>query len=123
MAGVPVPATVDLPSLVPLLTSDKSSLHEDFYGAYIQTQRLARTERWKLILTPDAGMVQLFDVQADPWERTNLAAEPGREALIDDLYARLKRWMKAVGDPLPVAKLDAALATFRVKHRTSNETP
>ncbi len=55
MAGVRIPAGVELPSLVPLLTGTKESLHDDFYGAYIQTQRLVRTEQLEADHHPRGG--------------------------------------------------------------------
>ena len=113
MAGVPVPATVQFPSLVPLLTGAKDRLHDDLYAAYIDRQRMARIDRWKLILTPAAGVVQLFDIESDPWEMHNAAVDPINDAVIDDLYARLTRWMKITGDPFPVTTLTATLAAYR----------
>jgi choline-sulfatase len=113
MAGVPAPKTVQFPSLVPLITGEKQSLYDDLYGGYVHTQRMVRTDRWKLTLTPGAGEVQLFDVRDDPWEQHNVAGDPGNAKVITDLYARLLRWMKETGDPFPVAKLDATLAAFQ----------
>lgn len=113
MAGVAVPETVQFPSLVPLLTGEKTRLYDDVYAGYVQRQRMIRTERWKLIITPGAKMVQLFDVQADPWEQYNLAREASQREIIADLYQRLKTWMVRVNDSLPVATLDATLAEFR----------
>jgi choline-sulfatase len=113
MARVPAPETVQHPSLVPLLTGEKSSLYDDLYAGYIDRQRMVRTDRWKLTITPAAGVVQLFDLKADPWETDNRAASTASDPVIDDLYARLTRWMRETGDPMPVARLDRALAAYR----------
>ena len=113
MAGVATPETVEFPSLVPLINGRKARLLEDVYAAYINRQRMLRTERWKLTITPDAGMVQLFQVRDDPWEQYNLAADPQYESVLADLYARLKRWMKRVNDPLPLVTLDAAIDAYQ----------
>ncbi len=43
---------------------------------------------------------QLFDLEADPWESHNLAGERRFAAVEEDLRARLRRWMSAVGDAL-----------------------
>src|SRR5581483_11868926 len=107
--GVTPPETVQFPSLVPLITGEKNALFDDIYGGYVERQRMVRTERWKLVLTPAAGMVQLFDIQNDPWEMRNLAGDPEHASVVADLYERLKVWMKRVADPLPVAKLDRTL--------------
>jgi choline-sulfatase len=111
MAGVNVPPTVHFPSLIPLVTGAKDRLYDDLYAGYVDRQRMVRTDRWKLIVTPGADMVQLFDVAADPWEMHNLAARSA--PVIDDLMARLNRWMHDTADPFPVAKLDATLETYR----------
>lgn len=113
MAGVHAPETVQLPSLVPLLTGESAKLYDDIYAGYVDRQRMVRTERWKLVLTPGADMVQLFDVENDPWELHNLAKDSGHAAIVDDLYQRLKIWMAKVNDAMPVAKLDATLKAFR----------
>lgn len=113
MARVKAPETVQFPSLVPLITGKASKPFDELYGAYVDRQRMVRTERWKLILTPDAEMVQLFNVETDPWEMTNLAFQPAQAERIAELYKRLKAWMKKVADPMPVARLDATLEAFR----------
>ena len=43
---------------------------------YIQIQRAVRDERWKLIAYPKIGHFQLFDLQTDPHEKTNLFDRP-----------------------------------------------
>ena len=42
----------------------------------------------------------LFDLVFDPNETNNLAASPGHRLILDDLRARLDRWMKETDDPL-----------------------
>jgi choline-sulfatase len=111
MGGVNVPPTVQFPSLIPLVTGAKDRLYDDLYAGYVDRQRMVRTDRWKLIVTPGADMVQLFDVAADPWEMHNLAARSA--PVIDDLMPRLKRWMGNTADPFPLTKLDATLETYR----------
>jgi choline-sulfatase len=113
MAGVAIPETVQFPSAVPLITGAKDRLYDDLYAGYVDRQRMVRTDRWKLILTPGANMVQLLDIAADPWEMQNLASDPKSDAVIGDLYVRLRRWMDVTGDRFPRARLDAALETYR----------
>ena len=47
-----------------------------------------RTERYKYIEYPD-GDVQLFDLEADPWELTNLGPDPASAPLVAALHDRL----------------------------------
>jgi len=41
-------------------------------SAFIKIQRAVRDERWKLICYPKISHMQLFDLQTDPYEKTNL---------------------------------------------------
>ena len=41
----------------------------------IDILRAVRTGEHKLVAYPEACVVQLFDLQADPWETTNLAGD------------------------------------------------
>ncbi|MCL4402461.1 MAG: hypothetical protein M1436_07360, partial [Acidobacteria bacterium] len=34
----------------------------------------------------------LFDLEADPYEERNLAADPGSRAIIKDMYGRIRAW-------------------------------
>ena len=47
--------------------------------------RSVRDERWKLICYPPINHVQLFDLQSDPHERHNLAADPRHAARVKEL--------------------------------------
>jgi arylsulfatase A-like enzyme len=83
-------------------------------AAYELTQRSFRYGRHKLIVyraaptgvrrpgsTPGEPMVQLFDLEADPWEMENLAGRPEVAGIQAQLTEGLRAWQLAVGDPLP----------------------
>jgi arylsulfatase A-like enzyme len=99
LAGIPTPATVQFPSLLPLLHGESGALFDSIYCAYRGYQRLVRTDRHKLILYPEAKRHQLFDMEKDPWEITSLDASPNTQ-FVSDLLQRLKRWQDKVGDTL-----------------------
>ena len=62
--------------------------------------RMLRDENWKLVLhLDDSGRNELYDLQADPGERTNLFGKPGTEETVGKLTARLRKHMKAIDDP------------------------
>jgi arylsulfatase A-like enzyme len=68
------------------------------HGLYT-AQRAIRTDRWKLVRTYHAGMwdpvvpaVQLFDVEADPWEQRDVS-ESNPET-VDRLTSRLATWVE-----------------------------
>ncbi len=108
MAGVPVPASVQFPSIVPLITGQKTHLHDALYGAFLDRQRAVRTGRWKLIRTTHAGEVQLFDVENDPWERRNLAASRKHSKILAQLDAKLRDLMREMKDPMAPEQLEPA---------------
>ena len=97
-----------------------------YHDAY-DPMRAVRTSRWKyirnavpgpLLLLPrdieasptraglgDAHLqprpeVELYDLEADPWERQNLAGRPDLADVEKDLAASLERWQRETGDPL-----------------------
>ena len=100
MARLPMPGSVQFPSIAPLITGAKKRLHDALYATYLDRQRAVRTEEWKLIRTPHAGQAQLFNVKRDPWETRNLAAEPKYAATLAMLDAKLLALMREMKDPL-----------------------
>lgn len=104
MAGIETPETVQFPSLKPLLTGEKKRLYHSVYGAYRNFQRMVRTEKYKLIRYPDVGEVQLFDIENDPWEITDLAENPKYASTVKQLDIELRGWMKLTGDKLDLDK-------------------
>jgi arylsulfatase A-like enzyme len=51
-----------------------------------------RTRRHKYVRYRElAGMDELYDLEADPYELANLVADPGHGALHDELRAELDR--------------------------------
>jgi len=59
---------------------------------------------------------ELYDLDLDPRERVNLAADPVRRTVRAELAGRLERWMRSTGDPLlagPVPLPPGAIANRR----------
>ena len=56
-----------------------------------------RDERWKLIAYPKIGHLQLFDLQADPDERTNLIDRAEHAGQVRRLQALMKQWQARSG--------------------------
>ena len=98
LAGIPMPGTVQFPSLLPLLRGERERLHDSIYCAYRAFQRMVRTDQHKLILYPEARKVQLFDLANDPWEITNLAGDARHSGTISELFRELKKWQETVND-------------------------
>ena len=78
------------------------------FFAYRHVQRGVRTDRWKLIRYGVNGVqtTQLFDIQNDPLEMKNLAADPSNAVQVREMTALLKKWMKDTGDHLDLDKPD-----------------
>jgi hypothetical protein len=57
----------------------------------------------KLILYPKAKVARVFDLQADPAEKNDLAGTPAGRALAVPLLQRLLEIQKESGDPLDLA--------------------
>jgi arylsulfatase A-like enzyme len=95
-------------SLLPLFR-DPSAPHREIVfsecvgvgGRPGEGHRMARSHRWKLILS-DADEEFLFDQQEDPLELENRIADPSLEKIIEPLRAALADWMATIGDrPYP----------------------
>lgn len=98
-AGIEIPETVQGRSLLPLLKGKAAGVHEAIFGCFTDTQRMTADSRWKYVVYPKVGERQLFDLQSDPQERTNLVDDAASAEVRDRLDARLREWCKANGDP------------------------
>ncbi len=98
LAGVPAPEGSEGKSLVPVLAGKQAAVRDSLFTAYRDVQRAVRDERWKLLVYPQINKTQLFDLEQDPGETKDLAADKGMEVEVRRLTALLKDWQKQVGD-------------------------
>ena len=70
------------------------------FNAYIETQRLVRTDRYKLVHYPKIGRNQLFDLKEDPHETKDLIDNPKLEPVKKKLLATLRKKRSELGDGL-----------------------
>jgi arylsulfatase A-like enzyme len=80
LAGVPTPSDCDSISFVPTLMSEsaKQTQHEYLYWEFYEqgSRQAVRFGQWKAIREPMiTGPIRLYDLEADPKEQSNLAAE------------------------------------------------
>jgi arylsulfatase A-like enzyme len=112
LAGLDSGTAADGCSLVPALRGETlDGWREVFAGAYQFTQRSIQDRRWKLIVNtcnPDypamrgtrgSDAVQLFDLEADPWERINLAWNDRLSDTRERLETALLTWQREANDP------------------------
>jgi arylsulfatase A-like enzyme len=89
LAGIPVPPnlTLDGEDITAALRADSATPVESMYWAWHGTDAL-RTQRWKLHRA--ANRVDLYDMDADPGEETNVAAD--HADVVADLTAQMDAW-------------------------------
>lgn len=68
------------------------------YDEYGRT-RMVRTERFKYVHRYPNGPNELWDLEADPDERTNLIDEPGQAGRIRELRQKMEAWFAQHVDP------------------------
>lgn len=65
-------------------------------------RKMVRTRRHKYVTDPMGDIDELYDLELDPHETTNLARRPGHEDLIAELRQRLLAWAVMTEDARPV---------------------
>ena len=99
-ARIDAPEFSEGKSLVGLLNGTSEQGRESIYTAYKKVQRAIRVGRWKLIHYPAIGRTQLFDLQNDPQETTDLSDHPDHQETRLDLLLQLEAERIAAADPL-----------------------
>ena len=103
LAGVPAPRPVPSRSLVPMMRGGSSDDQRVLFaellpdGLYPFDQKALYRGNEKLIWWTREGTHQLFDLDADPGERDDLADD--RPELADELTYLLRAWLAQVGRP------------------------
>jgi arylsulfatase len=99
LAGVPKPATADGDSLVDAMRGGDAPNGGEVAAAYALLPEgagpahsaMLRWERYKYIFWQPGDQGQLFDVDADPGELNDLAAQPAYRGMAAEAHARLER--------------------------------
>lgn len=103
ICAVPPPKTSEGIEFTASLRAPAQPARKEMMFAYRHLQRAVRDERWKLIRYPIVNKTQLFDLQTDPFEITNLADEPKHAETMVALLAQLTRMQKEFGDTTPLS--------------------
>lgn len=88
LTGVPVPEGVEGKSLVPVLRDPAAGVNEVVFS-YDGPHHALRSERWAYMRYSD-GSEELYDMDHDPGQFTNLAGHSGHAATVEDLRSRLQ---------------------------------
>ena len=75
LCGLPKPAHVEGPSIKPLLLDPKSAWQTPAMTTYLFNNHGVRSEGWRYIRYNN-GDEELYNESTDPYEWTNLAADP-----------------------------------------------
>lgn len=108
LANTTAPNQVFFQNLLPLLRGETTaSRYPAVYGAYLARQRAVIHEGWKLILYPTAKVARLYNLGADPEERTDLAGRPEHAARQRQLFHELLKLQSQLGDTLRLTEIFA----------------
>ena len=104
LCGIAKPDHVEFNSVIPILEGGKSP-YEAIYGAYLEKQRSIRTNQFKLIAYPEAGVLRLYDIVNDPLEMKDLASNDAFQGQVKDLFGRLVQLQAGMNDDLDLSGL------------------
>jgi arylsulfatase A-like enzyme len=105
VAGARAPDTFVGLSLLPLFQGAGDNGREDILAMYhgnqfgLYSERMVRDRRWKYVWNPTA-LDELYDLENDPAELTNLATSRDHAGELSRLRHRLIEWLDEIGDPL-----------------------
>jgi arylsulfatase A-like enzyme len=88
LCGITTPSHVEGPSIQPLLQDVKAPWQSPALTTYIKGNHAVRSENWRYIRYADGGE-ELYNEVADPYEWTNLANQPGHDAVKAELARSL----------------------------------
>ena len=121
LAGIPLPAGLDAKSLAPVIEGRQPRVRDCLFTAYKDCQRSIRDDRWKLIRYPLIDKTQLFDLETDPHEMTDLAAKAEFAGKIKELTSLLERTRKEYGDTASLQVADPKPAKWTPPAKGANQ--
>ena len=92
LAGIPDPSDIDGISLVPVIHGEKDGVRDALYTSYRRTVRAVRNKKYKLIRYPERDYTQLFDLENDPLEITNLAEKAEYQSKKSEMMELMETW-------------------------------
>jgi arylsulfatase A-like enzyme len=102
VAGIAQPLNLDGTSLRPLWEGRVDRLRDSLFVAYMRLHRAVRDARWKLIAYPALRYRQLFDLENDPLETTNVIGRAGNAAHVERLQRLMREWQTQSGDAVEI---------------------
>jgi len=65
-------------------------------------RKMVRTKGWKYVHDPMGDLDELYDLRRDPWELSNVAADPANQDVVNALRLRMLDWSIETEDAHPV---------------------
>lgn len=109
--GIDIPHVVEGVSLMPLIEGSETKVRDAVFSEYLENEEaMIRTERFKLVYTsgkrvredgrrasnrPPERSTRLYDLDSDPDELTNLAADPAHAPIVAELKNRMLERFRA----------------------------
>ncbi len=105
MAGLSIPPTMQGQDLTPLIEGERIPWRKDWFYEHTYTLKPprsipksqgVRTGRWKYVryIDQDPDFEQLFDLENDPLETTNVARDPEYASTLEQLRGRREDWLR-----------------------------
>lgn len=136
IAGLSVPVEMQGHSLVPLLRgeSPKDWRKSHYYHYYeflndhktphmVRRHYGVRTDRYKLIHFYNIDEWELYDLEADPLEMTNIYPEPQYQGLVKEMQAEIKRLQEELKVPDDTGSVEANPPSLKVNPNPPNRKP
>lgn len=101
-AGIPYPEDIDGKSLKPIIEGKVEKVRDSVFLPFLDIQRSVRDERFKLICYPKISYMELFDLQNDPYEKTNLVFNSSYQVELKRMLTLLKDWQNKVNDKVVI---------------------
>ena len=108
LTGIAPPDDLFGSDLGPIWRGERDAVREAVFLPYMDNQRAVRDERWKLHCYPLIDHQLLFDLNRDPHEMHNLAADPANRDTLSRMLALLAECQREFGDDLPLNTGDPA---------------
>ncbi len=116
LAGLPAPSGVEGLSLKPQLRDARAPRERPAITSHNQGNHAVRSERWRYIRYAD-GSEELYDLQQDPHEWTNLVGRPESASVL----AEHRRWLPQVDVPAAPGSANRVLTYDRATRQVTWE--
>jgi arylsulfatase A-like enzyme len=98
LTGVEAPSGFDGQDLAPIWRGEKEAVRDSLFLGYQNKMRTVRDGQWKLHVYPQINHQLLFDLESDPHEMKDLAADPKYAVEVERLTKLMTSWQERLGD-------------------------